>query len=171
MTPSVRRVSAALALGVALVTTGCGTTQANRAATVDGQVITETEVHTAQSQINATFPSANLSTSDVLSRLIQAPVILDLAEQQGSPVSETVAEHTYEQQPDYDGEPAEEPTLEVLRAELALQAIQDAGVQVPISLFEKLDVEVNPRYGDFDPSTASVAETQPEWVESYSTSK
>lgn len=164
VTTPVRRVAAALILGAALVTAGCGTTEAGRAATVDGKVITETDVQTARTQINTTFPAANLTTSQVLGRLIAAPVILSIAERQGTPVSESIAQTTYTTQPDYNGEKPEAPTLEVLRAELALQQFQQSQTQVPVSEFQKLKVVVNPRYGRFDPASASVTEQTPDWI-------
>ena len=167
MTLPVRRVIAALVLGGALVTSGCGANEANQAAVVDGTVITETEVQTAQRQINATFPSANLTVSNVLSRLIQAPVVLSFAEEQGSPVSETVARSLYEQQEAWDGEDPARSTVEVLRAELAIQGLQQSGAQVPVSEFETLRVRLNPRYGTFDPATASVATSMPAWITPY----
>ncbi len=104
VTTPVRRVAAALALGAALVTAGCGTTEAGRAATVDGRVITENEVQVAQAQINKTFPGANLTGDQVLGRLIGAPVYLDEIAQQGAPVSESLARTAYQQQDTYDGE-------------------------------------------------------------------
>lgn len=167
MTLPVRRLAAALALGAALATTGCGVGDAGRAATVDGRVISEDEVQEVRRQINATFPTANLSPADVLSRLIQAPVILDFATQQGAPVSESVARQAYTgQESSSGGEPTAE-TLQLLRAELAFQGLQQSGAQIPVTSFEQLDVEVSPRYGTFDPQSASVAAALPEWVTPY----
>lgn len=162
MTLTVRRVTAALALGVALATAGCGSTEASRAATVDGRVITEAQVHTAQSEINEAYPEANLAAADVLTRLIRAPFILDAAAQQGAPLSVSVAEAAF---PGQDPSPE---TIELLRAELAAQNLQQAGVDIPVETFADLQIEVNPQYGDFDPQTASVGSTLPEWVTPYS---
>ncbi len=162
MTLTVRRASAALALGVALATAGCGSIEANRAATVDGRVITEAEVHTAQSEINEAYPQANLVASDVLTRLIRAPYILDVAAEQGAPLSVSVAEAAF---------PGKDPssvTIELLRAELAAQNLQQSGVEIPLETFSALQIDVNPRYGEFDPQTASVAATLPEWVTPFS---
>ncbi len=162
VTLPVRRVAAALALGVALATAGCGTAEAGRAATVDGRVITEDEVQTAQSQINTAFPDANLTTDDVLTRLINAPYVLDFAAQQGNPQSASVARSNFPAGMD----PAPE-TIELLRGQYALQFLQQAGQQIPVETFQKLQVEVNPRYGSYDASTAAVAASLPTWVTPY----
>ncbi|MGG5259510.1 hypothetical protein [Phycicoccus avicenniae] len=159
MTLPVRRVAAALALGAALVTAGCGTTEAGRAATVDGRVITQDQVATAQAEINKAFPNANLSSSAVLARLINAPYQLDFVAQQGSPQSESVARANFPAGTD----PSPE-AVEVLRGELAIAYLQQAGVSIPMAVFEKLKVEVNPRYGTYDPSTASLTPTTPSWI-------
>ena len=47
MTLTVRRVVAVSALAGALVTAGCGSLETDRAATVDGRVISETEVQSS----------------------------------------------------------------------------------------------------------------------------
>ena len=167
VTLQARRVVAASVLAGALATAGCGSLETDRAATVDGRVITESQVQTAQSQINETFPDANLTAADVLSRLVQAPVVLALAAEQGAPLSESVAEATYTGQPGYSGEEPATETLDLLRAELALQQLRSTGAQVPVEAFADLDVDVNPRYGQFDPQTASVTAVTPAWIEPF----
>lgn len=179
VTTPVRRVAAALALGAALVTAGCGTTEAGRAATVDGRVITENEVQVAQAQINKTFPGANLTGDQVLGRLIGAPVYLDEIAQQGAPVSESLARTAYQQQDTYDGEAPADETLEVLRAQLAIQQLAQSGASVPTEALTKLKVDVNPRYGAFDASkltewdavqsTAGLATSTPDWIKTVTT--
>lgn len=164
VTLPVRRVAASLALGLALVTAGCGTTEAGRAATVDGRVITEDQVRTARAEINKAFPDANLSASDVLYRLIQAPYVIDYVAKQGAPQSASVARANFPATAD----PSEE-AVELLRGQYARQAVEQAGQQVPADLLAKVKVVVNPRYGTFDPAKAELTASQPDWVKPAAT--
>ncbi len=162
VTLPVRRLAAALVLGAALVTSGCGTTQANRAAVVDGSVISETEVQTAQAQINEAFPTANLSMQDTLSRLIRAPYEIDYVAAHGNPQSESVARSQY---PGQDPDPA---TIELLRGELSRQFLDETGKQEVTKTLQALHVTVNPRYGVFDAGSAEIVPTLPGWVQQAS---
>lgn len=164
VTLPVRRVAASLALGLALVTAGCGTTEAGRAATVDGRVITEDQVRTARSEINKAFPDANLTASDVLYRLIQAPYVIDYVAKQGAPQSASVARASFPATDD----PSDE-AVELLRGQFARQAVENAGQQVPADLLAKAEVVVNPRYGTFDPAQAELTASQPDWVKPAAT--
>ena len=97
MTLSVRRSVAALALGVALATAGCGVTSADRAATVDGTVISESDLQTTMREVNAMEPALlqnPLSPSGTLTALVQAPVVLDVLAAKGVAVSDSVARRT-----------------------------------------------------------------------------
>ena len=116
VTLPVRRVAAALALGVALATAGCGSLEAGRAATVDGRVITETEVQTAQSQFNDGLPATPTSRPTTSSaRLINAPYVLDFAAKHGQPPqSASVARSNLRRTAD--AHPAPE-TIELLRGQ------------------------------------------------------
>lgn len=159
VTLPVRRVAASLALGAALVTAGCGSTEAGRAATVDGRVITEDQVHTAQSEINKAFPSANLTTADVVYRLIEAPYVIDYVAKQGAPQSASVARSNFPAT----AEPSAE-AIELLRGQYARQVLEQAGQTLPAETFAKVKVVVNPRYGTFDPSKSALTATRPDWL-------
>ena len=80
MTLSVRRSVAVLAVGAALVLAGCGGPAGpDRAAVVDGRVISETAVQSAMSEINSMNPALlqdKLTPTGTLTALVQAPVVL-----------------------------------------------------------------------------------------------
>ncbi|MBM6402071.1 hypothetical protein [Phycicoccus sonneratiae] len=164
VTLPVRRAAAALALGAALVTAGCGTTEAGRAATVDGRVITESQVNTARTEINKAFPDANLTASDVLYRLIEAPYVIDYVAKQGAPQSASVARANFPATAD----PSDE-AIELLRGQYARQVLQQAGQTLPAEAMAGVKVVVNPRYGTFDPSKTELTPSRPDWLESSTT--
>ena len=173
VTLPVRRLLVALVLGAALATSGCGTTEANRAAVVDGDVITETEVQEAMSQVNAMDPALlqqALTPSSTLTALVQARVVLDYFAEKGIVASESMAREQASQSGIADPGAG---TLEIIRFVTALGAAQQnaaLGQAEQIELSEALrqqDIVVNPRYGEFDPETAAVSLTTPAWIEPY----
>ena len=95
MTLSVRRAVAALAVGAALVLAGCGGPAGpDRAAVVDGQVISETSLQSAMAQVNSMEPAllqAKLTPTGTLTALVQAPVVLNYLDDLGVKVSDSVA--------------------------------------------------------------------------------
>ncbi len=111
--------------------------------------------------------------------LIGAPVYLDEIAQQGVPVSESLARTAYQQQETFDGEAPADETLEVLRAQLAIQQLAQSGASVPTEALTQLKVDVNPRYGAFDASkltewdavqsTAGLATSTPDWIKTVTT--
>src|SRR5690349_12758418 len=78
VTLSVRRPAAALAVGAALLLAGCGAlgpAGPDRAAVVDGQVISEGSLQSGMAEVNAMNPQllqAKLTPSGTLTALIQA---------------------------------------------------------------------------------------------------
>jgi len=168
---------AALALGAALVTAGCGDTQANRAAVVDGTVIPETEVQATMAEVNGMDPALlkdKLTPSSALTALIQGPVILDYLASKGVVVSETVAREDAKQRGIED---PSDGTLEVIRLANSLSTAQQNGALgqgEAVELTQKLTslkVSVNPRYGTFDREQAVVGVTTPSWVTPYDAAK
>lgn len=172
MTSSPRRSVAVLALAAALVTAGCGAGTADRAAVVDGTVITETELRAAMTEINGMDPALlqeQLTPSGTLTALVQAPVVLEYLEGKGTVVSDSVATR------EAAGRGVEDPsdgTLQVIRLASAISTAQQSGQLSEsdgVALTEQLrsqSVEVNPRYGAFNPETASVQLGLPDWVAS-----
>ena len=169
---SVRRSLAVLAAGAALGTAGCGTSDSgpDRAAVVDGTVISQTELLSAMNEVNAMEPALvqqALTTSGTLTALVQAPAVLDFLAGKGIVVSDSVA--TREAQGRGITSPSDS-TLEIVKLANAIQAAQQSGQITEadsVALSEQLaaqEVVVNPRYGTFDPQTASIALGTPEWI-------
>lgn len=171
---SVRRSLAVLAAGAALVTAGCGSGESgpNRAAVVDGTVISQTELMTAMREVNAMEPALvqqALTPSGTLTALVQAPIVLDFLAGKGVVVSDSVATR------DAQGRGVQSPsdsTLEIVKLAAAISSAQQSGQITEadgVTLSQQLaaqEVVVNPRYGTFDPQTASVALGSPEWIRS-----
>lgn len=171
---SVRRSLAVLAAGAALVTAGCGSGESgpNRAAVVDGTVISQTELMTAMREVNAMEPALvqqALTPSGTLTALVQAPIVLEFLAGKGVVVSDSVATR------DAQGRGVQSPsdsTLEIVKLAAAISSAQQAGQITEadgVTLSQQLaaqEVVVNPRYGTFDPQTASVALGSPEWIRS-----
>lgn len=170
MTSSVRRTVAALVLGAALATAGCGATTADRAAVVDGSVISETELQETMREVNGMEPALlqqALTPSGTLTALIQAPTVLDVLAGKGIAVSDSVARQAAAQRGLSD---PSEGTLQIVRLATAIGAAQEQGAVTEVEQQQvneriaALDVEVNPRYGTYDARSASVTLTQPAWI-------
>ena len=171
MTLSVRRSVAALAVGAALVLAGCGGPAGpDRAAVVDGRVISETAVQSAMSEINSMNPALlqdKLTPTGTLTALVQAPVVLSYLGDLGVKVSESVA--TADAQKRGVGNPSDS-TLEILKFASAIGTAQNEGKltdsdgQALTQQLQSLSIDVNPRYGTFNPQTAAVELTTPAWV-------
>ena len=171
MTLSVRRSAAALAVGAALVLAGCGGHAGpDRAAVVDGRVISETAVQSAMSEINSMNPALlqdKLTPTGTLTALVQAPVVLSYLGDLGVKVSESVA--TADAQKRGVSNPSDS-TLEILKFASAIGTAQNEGKltdsdgQALTQQLQSLSIDVNPRYGTFNPQTAAVELTAPGWV-------
>jgi hypothetical protein len=173
VTLPVRRLAAALVLGAALMTSGCGNTEANRAAVVDGRVISETTVQETMTQVNSMEPALfqeAMTPSSALTALIRAPVILDYLAGNGFVASESMA---MEISREHGVRDPGDGTIEVIRFASALNAASQSGsfgdaetIELSQALREQ-DVVVNPRYGDFDSDSAAVQPTIPDWITPY----
>lgn len=171
MTLSVRRSVAALAVGAALVLAGCGGPAGpNRAAVVDGQVISETALQAAMAEVNAMDPAllqAKLTPTGTLTALVQAPVVLTYLDGLGVRVSDSVAKQDARKRGIAD--PADS-TLAIIKLASAISTAQtdgkltDADAATLTTQLQELDITVNPRYGTFNPQTASIELTTPGWV-------
>ncbi len=171
MTLSVRRSAAALAVGAALVLAGCGGPAGpDRAAVVEGRVISETAVQSAMSEINSMNPALlqdKLTPTGTLTALVQAPVVLSYLSDLGVKVSDSVA--TADAQKRGVANPSDS-TLEILRFASAIGLAQNEGkltdtdAQALTQKLQGLSIDVNPRYGTFNPQTAAIELTKPAWV-------
>ena len=171
MTLSVRRSVAALAVGAALVLAGCGGPSGpDRAAVVDGRVIPETAVQSATTEVNSMDPGllqAKLTPTGTLTALIQAPVVLTYLDGLGVKVSDSVARADAQKR---GVENPSDSTLEIIKFASAIGLAQNEGkltdtdAQALTQQLQGLSVDVNPRYGTFDPQTATVALKTPDWL-------
>ena len=171
MTSSVRRSVSALAVGAALVAAGCsGPAGPDRAAVVDGHVISETSMQAGMAEVNAMDPQllqAALTPTGTVTALVQAPVVLTYLDGLGVRVSDSVARKAAAQRGIAD---PSDSTLEIIKLAMAISSAQTDGkltAEDQASLVEQLKslkVDVNPRYGSYDPNTASVQLTTPGWV-------
>lgn len=171
VTLSVRRSVAALAVGAALVMAGCGGPAGpDRAAVVDGQVISETAVQSAMSEVNAMNPQLlqqKLTPTGTLTALVQAPIVLQYLDGKGVKVSESVAMQTAQKSGLSD---PSDSTLEIIRLATAISQAQadgkiaDADAVALTKQLKELSIDVNPRYGTYNPNTGSIELTNPAWV-------
>ncbi|CAN5477180.1 hypothetical protein BH23ACT6_BH23ACT6_01410 [soil metagenome] len=154
---------------------GCGDITPDEAAVIDGQSIGESELQEATAQLNSISAEA-ATPSSVLGELTRTPfldTVLDgspaaLTEQQ---VSELLAENGLNNPNDL--------TVDVARTRQYLAVLQDPEVLEDPEMSEALNrlqnitaediegvvEEINPRYGDFDPETATIVSSTPEWIE------
>jgi hypothetical protein len=162
---------AALAVGAALVVAGCsGPAGPDRAAVVDGQVISETSMQSGMAQVNAMEPKllqAALTPTGTVTALVQAPVVLGYLSSKGVRISDSVATKAAARRGVAD---PSDTTLEIVKLAMAISQAQNDGKFTPddqaalVSQLQALKVEVNPRYGTYDAETASVQLTAPGWV-------
>jgi len=141
------------------------------AAIVDGTVISQDELETAQRELAPILSGA--SPSDVLGVLIAAPDYVQAASDNGVGVSIEDAEALLASVA-----PADEGTstpaysagsIEVARFSLATSKLQalDGGDAILADALAKVgsrDVTVNPRYGTFAADTGRVTLVDPDWI-------
>lgn len=163
-------ISALLVAGLALA--GCSY-QPGAAAVVDGRTITERQLAQASTELSEILGNP-VSTPVVLQTLIVAPTAIQVASRNGLAVSAQQAQEMLEQE-SAQGEAGtvgeeeySDPTLTVGRY-LMLQnmiTIDPEGAQIGAELSEaidELDVELNPRYGEWDPMEGPTP-VQPDWI-------
>ena len=164
----------ATALAAALALGGC-TAQSGAAAIVDGQPIATTTLDRTTRELNQLFA---IDSRGVLSLFIVAPISLDEARGLGIGKSHDearafLAGHAAANEVDLDVDAISPATLDIVASDSALAQmgqLVDAG-PVIARINERLaalDVDVNPRFGEFNGST--VAPTTPEWIVSAPTS-
>lgn len=173
MTLPVRRALAALTLGAALVTTGCGSLETNRAATVDGTVITEDEVQAVMTEVNSMQPALlqeKFTPSSALTALVRARPAISFFAENGVVASDSVAAQEARTRGVSDPSDA---TIEVIRFVDALsqaassQKFTATDETELVKRISEQKVTVNPRYGVFDANTAAVGTATPPWVTAY----
>jgi hypothetical protein len=156
LTVKTPRLLAAVAAAATLALTGCG--RADTAAVVDGHVITESGIFATSEQV-AEYASQPMATSDLLNRLVVLPAVLEVLGERGVTISDAAARSAVAT--------IDSPTpylLDLARLDLAIgQLTQDDMAEVTRRLAEA-DVEINPRFGSFNPEQAAVVATSPDWI-------
>lgn len=174
------RKSRPLGIAASLTAAGLALTacagQPGAAALVDGQRISENEV--AQTvEVWQPLLQDRLSPAAMLAPMIQAPVLLDVAADHGIGVSVEDAEQYLDDRAEQAQvtPPEEYPdgAVEVARMQIVVELLNGGSVdaqQISTDLTERigeLDVELSPRYGEWDPEAAGgsfIAPTTPEWI-------
>ena len=141
----------------ALTVSGCAT--ADTAAVVNGQVISE--LRRSRPPVRSTrrsLPDASRHALVVVSSLIAAPIINDVAQQVGKAESDSSARSAM---PDV-AEPAQ-ATIDQ-KANFALQKMSDVEKQMVVDELKKAEITINPRYGSFDRDTGSFEAPSLNWI-------
>lgn len=158
-------------LSLAVLLSACSI-RPGAAAVVDGRVISQNELETAQEEIAPLIPGG-ITPSDILAVLIATPIYVQAAADHGVGVSEADAKNVLVATASRAGLPTDRVygtgALDMARLSLAssnlstldgAQAIL-AEVQADVA---KQAVVVNPRYGTFDPTSGQVSLTEPDWI-------
>lgn len=141
------------------------------AAVVDGRVISQGELDTAQQELAPLLSGA--TASDILAVLIAAPVYVRAAADNGVGISTSDAEDLLataagtagiDPVPDYGTGSLEVARFSLASARLAALDGGDAIVAEVQAEVGAQDVTVNPRYGTFDQETGRVALADPDWI-------
>lgn len=162
-----RRVTRA-ALPLALLTagvglTGCGTDLSVSAAVVDGEVISDSQVQAVATEINAGMESVlpePMTGQQVLYPLIIADAVEEVTTANGAGVSNDEARQVLEGMED----PSDD-ALRYIRTNLAVQSSpEDVRAEI-VEAVQALDVEVSPRYGEWDAEQLALVASTPNWIE------
>jgi hypothetical protein len=164
VTRRVGRLSVAAGL-LALALTGCTTFQkGSTAAFVDGRPISTSEVAQVTQQYNdnlSTSAQDRLQEPQTLGLLILAPFVLDQAKASGSWVPDERYNAALAKVPD-----PSQGTKDLVGVSIALQpgVLSDADVTAIVAALKKANVQLDPRYGTFDPSTGGFLPPNNNWI-------
>ena len=174
------RKSRLLGIAASLTAAGLALTacsgQPGAAAVVDGQRISEYDV--AQTvEIWQPLLQDRLSPAAMLAPMIQAPVLLDVAAEHGIGASlDDATQYLNDRAEQAQVTPPEEypdGALEVARMQIVVEMLNSGSVdpqQISADLTERLgelEVELSPRYGEWDAEAAGggfITPTTPEWI-------
>ena len=176
----VARKSRLLGIAASLTAAGLALTacsgQPGAAAVVDGQRISENAV--AQTvEVWQPLLQNQMTPAGMLAPMIQAPVLLDVAAEHGIGASaDEAVQYLNDRAEQAQVTPAEEypeGALEVARMQIVVELLNSGTVdtqQISADLTERigeLDVQLSPRYGEWDPEAAGgsfITPTTPEWL-------
>lgn len=163
---------AAAALLSALALGGCGA-HPGTAAIVDGEQISENELDRAVTDF-AAVTGQQIDSPTMLSTLVVAPMILDVAAEYGVAASDDEASALLDRQAEASGLPVPEDgygtgVLQIAKMTIVNQTMSTspeggAAMEDVNARITEADVEVNPRYGEFDETGQVVPQPLP-WVE------
>ncbi|MEP6632277.1 MAG: hypothetical protein ABJA89_17540 [Lapillicoccus sp.] len=163
--PRVSRRIGLLAAVAALALTGCSTfAKGSTAAFVNGQSISKSEVADVTQQYNDTLSTSaqdRLQEPQTLGLLILAPFVLNQAKASGSWVPDERYNAALAKVPD-----ALPGTKDLVGVSIALQPgiLTDADVTAIVDGLKKANVQLDPRYGTFDPSTGGFLAPDNNWI-------
>lgn len=151
----------AVALG-AFALAGCGVGPLDTAATVNGRVISERALQDTVIELNeADVP---VTPVQVLDLLVKGPAVEALVTDGGGAIAEAEVVAAIRQATAGSERPIENPSpllVEFVTYDIYLGQL---GGAVPPEALAGLDVEVNPRYGQWDPQTGALTDEVPEWI-------
>jgi hypothetical protein len=157
------RLTAVLAAAV-LALSACSNSPLDHAATVNGRVISESELHEVITLLEASpvFEGQSVSPQVVLGLLVQLPA---LEQSIGGTLGDEEAARRARTQ--FQVEETTPLLLDLVRA----TAYLEGGAQATEEQLAQLDVEINPRYGKWDPeglasgeSSSAIAPDVPPWI-------
>ncbi len=156
--PPVRRVVAVVTAGLLLLS-GCAM-DAGTAATVEGQEISESGLHEATRQFNQ-IAQQPVTPAQVLEVLVQLPVLDEVGDQAGVDFTDDEYRNAMVEAGLSDPHPL---AVDFLRGLNIQNTLPQLGEEVPAEALAELDVQLNPRYGSWDPESATVSADPPEWI-------
>ncbi len=162
--------AAALLAGLALG--GCSA-QPGAAAVVDGQRISEGELSRTVSDFSAVVGQP-VEARQLLGTLIVAPMILDVAADYGVAASDDEAAQLLDAQLEASGQTAPEEgysdgllqvaKVVIVNQEMSMAPDATIAVEEVNTRIAEADIEVSPRYGEFDPTTGEVLADELPWI-------
>jgi hypothetical protein len=167
--PGRRLTGLALVAAATLTASACGSVQAGAAAVVGNRRISVADLQQATTDIT-TYAKAQDATSTVaqdkvLLFLILEPDLVQAAADAGVGVSEDTARSELAK---YSVPKPSQGAVDAIRSLAALNSLQSANKQQELASFatklraEKIDV--NPRYGRFDPASLNIVAVTPNWL-------
>ncbi len=158
----VARATAALTLAVAasLSVSACGTGAGpGVAAVTDGQVIHESDLDDIAADFSRVQGAQAPSRSEMVALLVARPYVLQSLSSKGTALTEQgVRELLGQELPD-----PSEATVRYIQAASSQQQLDQAAVQQIQQTMAAADIEVNPRYGEFEPGQGLVP-PQENWI-------
>jgi len=160
-------VSWVLVLGATLVSSACGTQEADAAAIVDGTVIRDKDVQTVSQQINTLAQGQQkLTSNNVLLGLILAPYVSAEVDRAGKSIPDSAVLKVI----DKVNEPSP-TTVDFVRMRLAISSLTPASQATILTELGKAKITVNPRYGTFDVKQIALVPVAQNWIKAGATSE